>query len=519
MSEATLAAETGVILRAEGIGKAFPGTIALRDVDFEVRRGAVNVLIGENGAGKSTLMKILAGVIPPTSGRLLLNGKEVRFSSVRDAARHGIGIIFQELNLCPNLSVAENLSLVDPPTRFGFHIDRARQVDKARALLARLEQPIEPTALADDLRIGQQQIVEIAKSLAADVDILIMDEPTSALSAPEVEVLFGIIRDLKAHGVAIIYISHRLEEILRIGDTVTVLRDGRYQAHALVKDISVEWMVEQMVGPSGAATQTESMATGKVALSTQDVTLPRAAGGFFVDHVSLNVQAGEVVCIYGLLGAGRSELFECLMGMQPASGGRVELEGKDLSGATIGSRIGHGLVLVPEDRQREGLVQTMSVRANLTLASLRRFTRLFTISDAGERAEARRMIQRLTIKVSSPEVEVTALSGGNQQKVVIGKGLLTEPRLLLLDEPTRGVDVGAKAEIFRVMRRLARDGLGIVFSTSDLKEALGNADRIVVMSSGRISGEFARAEATETAVIAASAPNFRGRSGKERQAS
>ena len=491
----------------------------MRDVDFEVRRGAVNVLIGENGAGKSTLMKILAGVIPPTSGRLLLDGKEVRFDSVRDAARHGIGIIFQELNLCPNLSVAENLSLVDPPTRFGFHIDRARQVDKARALLARLEQPIEPTALADDLRIGQQQIVEIAKSLADDVDILIMDEPTSALSAPEVEILFRIIRDLKAHGVAIIYISHRLEEILRIGDYVTVLRDGRHQAHALVKDISVEWMIEKMVGPTGALAQAASAATGKVALSLQDVTLPRAAGGFLVDHVSLNVQAGEVVCLYGLLGAGRSELFECLMGLQPASKGRVELEGKDISDETIGSRIRHGLVLVPEDRQREGLVQTMSVRANLTLTSLRRFARLFTIDDARERAEARQMIERMTIKVSSPEVEVTALSGGNQQKVVIGKGLMTEPHLILLDDPTRGVDVGAKAEIFRVMRRLARAGLGIVFSTSDLKEALGNADRIIVMSSGRFSGEFARAEATETALIEASAPNFSGPDVKGSQAS
>ena len=519
MSEATLAAETRVILRAEGIGRVFPGTIALRDVDFEVRRGAVNVLIGENGAGKSTLMKILAGVIPPTSGRLLLNGKEVRFESVRDAAHHGIGIIFQELNLCPNLSVAENLSLVDPPTRFGFDIDRARQLDKARTLLARLEQRIDPNQLADALRIGQQQIVEIAKSLAADVDILIMDEPTSALSAPEVEILFRIIGDLKAHGVAIIYISHRLEEILRIGDYVTVLRDGRRQAHAMVKDISVEWMIEKMVGPSMAPAQEASAATGKVALSLKDVTLPRAAGGFLVDHVSLDVQAGEVVCLYGLLGAGRSELFECLMGLQSASRGRVELEGNDLSGETIASRIRHGLVLVPEDRQREGLVQTMSVRANLTLASLRRFARLFSIRDTSERVEARQMIQRLTIKVSSPEVEVTALSGGNQQKVVIGKGLLTEPHLILLDEPTRGVDVGAKAEIFRVMRRLARDGLGIVFSTSDLKEALGNADRIVVMSSGRISGEFARAEATETAVIAASAPNFHGRSAKERQAS
>ncbi len=518
MSDSTLAADAGVILRAEGIGKVFPGTIALRDVDFEVRRGAVNVLIGENGAGKSTLMKILAGVLPPTSGRMLLEGKEVRFNSVRDAAHHGIGIIFQELNLCPNLSVAENLSLVDPPTRFGFHIDRARQVDQARALIARLEQPIEPTALADDLRIGQQQIVEIAKSLAADVDILIMDEPTSALSAPEVEVLFGIIRDLKTHGVSIIYISHRLEEILRIGDYVTVLRDGRRQAHALVKDISVEWMIGQMVGPSGAAAQTESAATRKVALSARDVTLPRAAGGFLVDRVSLDVQAGEVVCIYGLLGAGRSELFECLMGLQPASSGRVELDGKDLSGETIGSRIRQGLVLVPEDRQRDGLVQAMSVRANLTLACLRRFAPRFSIRDAPERAEARRMIERLTIKVSSPEVEVTALSGGNQQKVVIGKGLLTEPHVILLDEPTRGVDVGAKAEIFRVMRRLARDGLGILFSTSDLKEALGYADRVVVMSSGRISGDFARAEATETAVIEASAPNFNGRGAKERRA-
>ncbi len=519
MSEGAIADETGVILRAEGIGRVFPGTIALSDVDFEVRRGAVNVLIGENGAGKSTLMKILAGVIAPTSGRLLLNGKEVRFDSVREAARHGIGIIFQELNLCPNLSVAENLSLVDPPTRFGFDIDRARQLDKARALLARLEQPIDPNQLADDLRIGQQQIVEIAKSLAAEVDVLIMDEPTSALSAPEVEILFRVIRDLKAQGVAIIYISHRLEEILRIGDYVTVLRDGRRQAQALVKDVSLEWMVEKMVGLTGALAQAASGATGKIALSLQEITLPRAAGGFLVDHVSLEVQAGEVVCLYGLLGAGRSELFECLMGLQSASRGRVELDGKDISDATTRRRILHGLVLVPEDRQREGLVQTMSVRANLTLASLRRFARLFTIRDARERAESRRMIGRLTIKVSSPEVEVTALSGGNQQKVVIGKGLLTEPRLILLDEPTRGVDVGAKAEIFRVMRRLARDGLGIVFSTSDLKEALGNADRIVVMSSGRISGEFARAEATETAVIEASAPNFSRRNAKERQAS
>jgi erythritol transport system ATP-binding protein len=498
-----------IILKAESVGKVFPGTIALQDVDFEVRRGAVNVLVGENGAGKSTLMKILAGAVEPTTGRLLLRGQPVVFQSVRDATRHGIGIIYQELNLCPNLSVAENLSLVDPPTRFGFDIDRGRRMEKARALLARLEQRIDPNQLVDDLRIGQQQIVEIAKALAADVDILIMDEPTSALSATEVDILFRVIRDLKTHGVAIIYISHRLEEIIRIGDTITVLRDGRRQADALVKDISVEWIIEKMVGPTGLAMQGQAKRSGKEILAVRNLTLPRAAGGFLVDHVNLSVAAGEIICLYGLLGAGRSELFECLIGLQPQALGEVVVRGRNFAGASIAARINHGLVLVPEDRQRDGLIQTLSVRANLTLASLRRFTRLFMLNKAREESEARAMIKRMTIKVSAPDVEVTALSGGNQQKVVIGKGLMTGPSVILLDEPTRGVDVGAKAEIFRVMRQLADDGLGVVFSTSDLKEALGYADRILVMSRGQITGEFPRVEATEGALIQAATAALR----------
>ena len=508
-----------VILKAERVGKVFPGTVALQEVDFEVRRGAVNVLVGENGAGKSTLMKILAGAVEPSAGRLLLRGEPVVFHSVRDAARHGIGIIYQELNLCPNLSVAENLSLVDPPTRFGFDIDRVRQIEKARALLARLEHPIDPNQLVDDLRIGQQQIVEIAKALAADVDVLIMDEPTSALSAAEVEILFRVIRDLKAHGVAIIYISHRLEEIMRIGDFVTVLRDGRRQADALVKDISVDWMIEKMVGPTGLALQGQATRSGREVLAIRNLSLPRAAGGFLVDRVNLSVEAGEIVCLYGLLGAGRSELFECLMGLQAQARGEVVVVGVNLADASIARRIGQGLVLVPEDRQRDGLVQTLSVRANLTLASLRRFTRFFTLNRTREESESRDMIRRMTIKVSAPEIEVTALSGGNQQKVVIGKGLMTGPSVILLDEPTRGVDVGAKAEIFRVMRRLADDGLGIVFSTSDLKEALGYADRIVVMSRGRITGQFSRAEASEGALIEASTAAAAANEAMEGQAS
>ena len=497
-----------VILKAEGVGMVFPGTVALQDVDFEVRRGAVNVLVGENGAGKSTLMKILAGAIAPTTGRLVLRGEPVVFQSVRDAARQGIGIIYQELNLCPNLSVAENLSLIDPPTRFGFDIDRARQAENARVLLDRLEYPIDPDRLVDDLRIGQQQIVEIAKALAADVDVLIMDEPTSALSAAEVGILFKIIRELKSHNVAIIYISHRLEEIMRIGDYITVLRDGRRQADALVKDISVDWIIERMVGGTGLALQGQAGRAGSVALAVQELSLARAAGGFLVDHVSFSVRAGEIVCFYGLLGAGRSELFECLMGLQPQAVGRVDVNGKDISGASVAARIKRGLVLVPEDRQRDGLVQTLSVRTNLTLASLRRFTRFFSVVGSAESSEARDMIRRMTIKVSSPEVEVTALSGGNQQKVVIGKSLMTGPSAILLDEPSRGVDVGAKAEIFRVMRQLSDAGLAIVFSTSDLKEALGYADRIIVMSGGRIAAEFFRDTATETGLVEASTAAF-----------
>jgi erythritol transport system ATP-binding protein len=267
-------------------------------------------------------------------------------------------------------------------------------------------------------------------------------------------------------------------------------------------------MVEKMVGPTGPAPERHSAPNADIALSLDRVTLPRAAGGFLVDHVSLNLRAGEVVCLYGLLGAGRSELFECLMGLHPMARGRVELKGRDIAGKSIATRIRRGLVLVPEDRQREGLVQTMSVRENLTLASLRRFTRFLTIGRTRERSAARDMIERLTIKVSSMDVEVTALSGGNQQKVVIGKGLMTEPSVILLDEPSRGVDVGAKAEIFRVMRGLAEAGLGILFSTSDLKEALGYADRIIVMSSGRVAAEFIAAEASETAIVAASSPTF-----------
>lgn len=499
-----------VILRAEKVTKAFPGTIALQDVDFEVRAGTVNVLVGENGAGKSTLMKILAGVERPSSGRLLLDGKEVSFHSVRDAGRHGIGIIFQELNLCPNLSVAENIFISHPPLRFGIDIDARQQIERARLLLKRLEQEIEPTTLVADLRIGQQQIVEIAKAFAEEVRILIMDEPTSALSATEVDVLFRVINELKAAGVAIIYISHRLEELGRIGDNVTVLRDGRIQATAAMAEATIPWIIGKMVGPMlDAATTSTARVDRAPMLEIAELRLPRASGGFTVDHVSLAVAPGEVVGIYGLLGAGRSELFECLMGLQPMMQGDIRLDGKPLGDLPLAARIRAGLALVPEDRQREGLVQSLSVAKNLTLASLWRFLRGIAIAERRERDAVAEAIKSLWIKVSSPDVEVTALSGGNQQKVVIGKTLLTRPKVLLLDEPSRGIDIGAKAEVFRTMRKLADDGLAVLFSTSDLMEVMAIPDRILVMSNGKLTGNFQRRDATEELLVAASTGKLR----------
>jgi erythritol transport system ATP-binding protein len=467
----------------------------------------VNVLVGENGAGKSTLMKILAGVEAPTSGQLLLDGAPVVFRSVRDAARRGIGIIYQELNLCPNLSVAENIFIGTPLLRYGFDIDAPRQTERAHRLLRRLEQAIDPQTLVGDLRIGQQQIVEIAKALAEDVRILIMDEPTSALSSVEVEILFRVIGELKAAGVAIVYISHRLDEILRIGDYVTVMRDGRVQARAAVVDVSIPWIVAEMVGPmAAAAVGSAAHAASAAVLVADNICLPSAKGGFSVDHVSLTVRAGEVVGVYGLMGAGRSELFECLMGLQPDATGSLTLAGKSLAGQSPAQRIRNGLALVPEDRQSAGLIQPLSVAQNATLSSLWRFVRGFSLDPGRERRAVSGVIADLAIKVSSPDVEITALSGGNQQKVVIGKALLTEPKAILLDEPGRGIDVGAKAEVFRTMRKLGEAGLAVLFATSDLHEVMAVADRIIVMASGRITGDFARDAASEEALVRASHP-------------
>jgi erythritol transport system ATP-binding protein len=501
------AAAPDVILRVQQVTKVFPGTLALDRVDFNVYRGKVNVLVGENGAGKSTLMKILAGVETATDGTLLLEGQEFKFRTPLEAAQHGIGIIFQELHLFPNLSVIENIFLARELTTYGgLIVDARAQEKRARELLEQLEQPIDPKAMVSDLRLGEQQIVEIAKALAQDVRILIMDEPTSALSAAEVTVLFRIIRDLKARGVSIIYISHKLEELLQIGDYLTVLRDGRVQAEAPVSAVDVPWIIEKMVGRNLATFfHRQNHAVRDELLRVDKLCLPQPGGRLAVDNVTFSLREGEILGIYGLMGAGRTELFECLMGLRPESYGDIYLAGKQVKAPTIAERIDLGLALIPEDRQRESLIPTLSVASNMTLASLRKYTRGFYLQSHVEKASVAQMIKDLAIKVTNPQNLIASLSGGNQQKVVVGKGLLTAPKVLLMDEPTRGIDVAAKADMFEIMSNLASQGFGVLFTSSELKEVMAMADRILVMSKGQITGEFERADATEEALVAASA--------------
>ena len=494
-----------VVLTARNVAKSYGNIHALKGVNFDIRRGKVTTLFGENGAGKSTLMKILSGVVRPSSGAIELDGAPVTFASSSEARDRGISIIHQELSLAPNLSVRDNI-FMGREIGGAAGIDYAEEARQARALMEELEEEIDPETLVEELRLGQQQIVEIARALSVNSRILIMDEPTSALSASEVEVLFKVIRDLKARGVAIVYISHHLEEALEITDHAVVLRDGAMTAKAERRDIDLEWIVRHMVGEGfDLGSPPTGYGFGEVALSVRDVSVADASGGgaLVVDGLSLDVRAGEIVCIYGLMGAGRTELLECVFGRVPRVGGAVFLEGRDISDLSIADRIADGLALVPEDRQRDGLVQTMSVGQNLSLASIGAFAKRLFLSRPAERAVVDASIRDVTIKTSGGAAAIGSLSGGNQQKVVIGKMLTTHPRVLLLDEPSRGIDIGAKAEVFRILAARARAGLAVVFSTSEVAECLSIAHRIVVMRRGRISAEFG-SDITKEQIMAAS---------------
>jgi ABC-type sugar transport system ATPase subunit len=493
------------IMEARKVTQVYPGTVALKEVNFNVYQGKVNILIGENGAGKSTLMRILAGIEQPTSGTVLLDGQEVKILGPKDAAKKGIGIIHQELNLYPDLTVLQNIFMGQEHTKGkGLVLNNKEHVQKTREVLQRLEHDIDPKQRVGDLRMGQQQIIEIAKSLLNEnMKVLIMDEPTSSLSNAEVNILFKVINDLKNSGISIIYISHRMEEIMRIGDHVTILRDGYLVAESEVKDIDISWIVSNMIGKEKSTIHAEnkSRSTGEEILRVVDLTLPSESGNNVLDHVSFHLDKGEILGVYGLLGSGRTEMLECLMGMRLAMTGEIYLEGQQIKPKVIAEQIKRGFYLIPEDRKSNGLIHSLNIQKNITLSSLKKYTKLGSINKKKESDATLDTIRRLSIKVADAKLPIFSLSGGNQQKVVIGKGILTEPKILLLDEPTRGIDVGAKEEVFKLIYEFAKEGYSVIVVASELGEILRVSDRIIVLSEGKLAGELSREEANESKLV------------------
>ncbi|MFC4909975.1 sugar ABC transporter ATP-binding protein [Actinomadura gamaensis] len=487
---------SGEILRVRGLRKGFPGVQALDGVDFDLRPGEVHVLLGENGAGKSTLIKTLSGAHRPDEGTIEVDGEAVQIRSAQDAADLGIATIYQEFNLVPELTVAENLFLGRQPRRFGL-VDKRAMNARARELLARVGVDVEPTARMGDLGIARAQMVEIAKALGLDARILIMDEPTAVLTTGEVDRLFEIVSGLRGQGVAVVFITHHLEEIPRVGDRVTVLRDGR-SVGEVPADTPERELVRLMVGRSiEQQYPRERTEPGPVLLQVKGL----GREGVFED-VSFEVRAGEVVGLAGLVGAGRTEVARAVFGADRYDTGEVIVDGRRLPPGSVHAAREAGLGLVPEDRKGQGLVLGADVGENLGLVTLGADSRGGLVDRSKHRAEAAGMADRLGVRMSGLGQEVRTLSGGNQQKVVIGKWLLADARVLVLDEPTRGVDVGAKVEIYQLVNRLTAAGRAVLMISSDLPEVLGMSDRVLVMARGRIAGELPAADATQDAVMA-----------------
>ncbi len=505
------AGEGPPLLAAHGMSKEFSAVRVLDKVDFVLRRGEIHALMGENGAGKSTLVKILSGVHVDYEGSIHLDGVEVRFAGVREAELAGIAMIHQELNLVPELSVAENIFLGREPLLAGLIVDRRRMARAARALLARLGIGLDPEMRVGRLRVGEQQLVEIAKALSLDARILIMDEPTSALSPAECEILFKIVRQLAEAGVAIVYISHRIEEVTRLADRVTVLRDGRRVLTARREEVSSDAIIAAMVGRElSLAARGRASRLGPVVLQAEDLGLdmPTPRGWRRVlSGVSFELRAGEILGIGGLLGSGRTEILEAIFGVGRGwRSGRIRIDGRPVSIAGPGDAFALGIALVSEDRKTQGLHLASSIRDNILLPSLGSLSPFGLRGFAREKGLARDLVARLAIRCTGIEQPTATLSGGNQQKVVVGKWLATRPRVLLLDEPTRGIDVGAKREMYDLIFALAAEGLGIIVVTSELPELLLLSDRILVMCEGRPAGLLSRAEANQETVMRLAAP-------------
>jgi ribose transport system ATP-binding protein len=485
-----------VVLEMQHITKSFGGVHALQDVSLTCCRGRVHALLGENGAGKSTLIKILAGVYQADTGAILYHGQRFTHLTPRQALAAGIRVIYQELALLPYLSVAENIFLGhEPRTRLGL-IDLARMYAASRALLDRLGAAIDPAVPVSELTVAGQQMVEIAKALSEESDLIVMDEPSAILAGHELASLFATIRALTVAGVTIIYISHRLNEIFEIADEVTVLKDGRVAGTARIGDVTRGQLIQMMVGrPLDEVFPPETGQRGEPVLRVERVS---ARG---VRDVSFVLHAGEIVGLAGMVGSGRTELARALFGADPIDGGTITLAATPLHRHSPRRAIGAGLALVPEDRKSQGLFLEQSIRRNLTLPILRRLSRWGVIRRRAEGAVVTHAQTALSIQMSSPDQMVRLLSGGNQQKVVLAKWLATQPAVILMDEPTRGIDVGAKFEIYALMRRLTERGVAILMISSELPEILGMSDRILVMHEGTIVGELARADATEERIV------------------
>ncbi|HEX2916063.1 MAG TPA: sugar ABC transporter ATP-binding protein [Chloroflexia bacterium] len=486
------------VVQVQNVSKSFGGVHALKDVHFEIFPGEVHAILGENGAGKSTLIKIITGVQQPDSGQIFLEGKPVRFANTREAQTNGIAAIYQEPSLFPDLDIAENILVGrQPMSRRG--VDWKLMYQEASRLLQRLGSSLNPRTKARELSVAQQQVVEIARALSINAKVLIMDEPTSSLTQGEVEELFTIVRQLRAAGTAVVFISHRLEELFALADRVTTLRDGSYVGTRDMSNVTTEELIRMMVGRNlDQLFPKQAVTAGEVVLEVEGLSVE----GAFSD-VSFQLRRGEIVGMSGLIGAGRTNVARAIFGIEPATAGTIRLDGKPVTIKNPETAMKLGIGYVPEDRKEHGLVLDMSIAQNITLPVLSKFSTLGWLHAKREQQAALVSSKQLEVKMSGIDQKAGQLSGGNQQKVVLSKWLSTKPRVLILDEPTRGIDVGTKAAVHQLMSNLAAEGMAILMISSELPEVLGMSDRILVMRSGHLTGQFSRAEATQEKLMSA----------------
>jgi len=494
---------SGNLIEVDRVAKSFPGVRALREVSFGLRAGEVHALVGENGAGKSTLIKVITGVYQPDTGDVRYQGRSVRFTSPLEAQQAGISTIYQEVNLVPLMSVARNLFLGREPRRLGL-VDAARMRREARSILRDYGVDVNVSRPLRSLGLGAQQMVAIARAVQVEARVVIMDEPTSALEQREVETLFGVIRRLRDQGIAIVYVSHRLDELYQICDRVTVMRDGQVVHVASMAEVDRLRLVSLMLGRDMAEVRRDGVTAFGAEREAEGSPVLRASHlsrRHEIDDVSIDIRPGEVVGLGGLLGAGRSETARAMAGALGLDAGTVEVDGKPIRRLSTAAAIKAGLVMLPEDRKVDGIVPNLSVRENIVLAALPRISRAGLVNVAKQREIVDYFIRRLNIKASSPEQRVSELSGGNQQKVMLARWLCLNPKVLLLDEPTRGIDVGAKAEVQAVIDELARDGLGVLLISSELDELIEGSDRVVVLKEGHVVAQLTGDDVSETSLM------------------